>query len=703
LLKILLTASLAIPVILFGVVSWVSYKTALLDAERDLLRTSEVAREHAAKMFDGQSQVADRVNDLLTGLDAAAIRQSERSLHNAFASIVGRLPQVLSVLLVGLDGHPLVSAGIYPVPATADVSERDYFQAIAGGYLGTFVSSLQVGEVNRQLFFGLGRPWTGADGHLRGVIDVAVAPSIFSDFYRVLVGEGRDGAEGKVVSLIRDDGQILVRFPPFEGMPPRAPPDGPLFSAIRTQPDRGVYIGRSIIDSDAPERLFAYRKVQGYPVYVVAGRSRDRVIAGWRKAMQGHLAFGLPATLALFAITWTALVRTRREGEALAQAQREAQLREAAEAALLRAQRLEAVGQMTGGVAHDFNNLLTIMLGGSDMLRRRANDPDRVRLIADQIGLAARRGGEITQQLLAFSRRQTVKAEVIDVNARLREFRPLLERAASAAVQIVLKLDATVGLVRLDPGHFESAILNLVTNARDAMPEGGRIVLRSADIRLAGDPELADGDYVQVTVTDEGQGMDTGTMAKAFEPFFTTKDVGKGTGLGLSQVYGFARQAAGDVRIASMPGRGTSIELLLPACSDQLSPTLPGAEPGQDAPQPATVLVVEDDLGVLEMTVASLREFGYRIVTATSAPEALELLGQAGEIDLMFSDVVMPGGMNGVQLAAAAARLRPGLKVLLTSGYSGGAENGTMAETSFLSKPYDRDQLAARLRELLTA
>ena len=311
LLRLLLAGSIAVPMLLFLGASWLNYRAALSDAERDLLRTSEVSREHASKIFEGQSQVVDRVNDLVRGMDAESISRSEQPLHEAFARIVARLPQVQSVLLVDRDGRPLVSAGVYPVPKDVTLKERDYFKAVVGGYAGTYVSSLQVGDVNRQLFFGLGRPWTRADGTLAGVIDVAVSPTFFQDFYRLLADEGNDSAAGKVFTLIRDDGQILVRYPPFAGLPPKAPQNGPFFAAITAHPDAGLYESRSIVDSNAPDRMFAYRKVQGYPVYVVAGHSRDAIVAGWRRTMESHLIFGVPATIALFAVTWTALVRSR--------------------------------------------------------------------------------------------------------------------------------------------------------------------------------------------------------------------------------------------------------------------------------------------------------------------------------------------------------------------------------------------------------
>jgi two-component system NtrC family sensor kinase len=701
LLRLLLAASLLVPIGLFAGAAWLDYRAAMLNARNELLRSSETAREEASKVFDGQAQVADQVNDLVRGMDVAAIRQAQQTLHEAFARIVARLPEVQSVLLVGRDGRPLVSAGVYPVP-DVDLRGHDYFQAVIGGYDGTYVSSLEFGDVNRQIFFGMARPWIGADGSVQGVIDVAVLPQFFRDFYKLLLDEGSESATGRVFTLLRDDGQILVRYPPFAGPPPVAPASGEFFRAIRAHPESGIYQSATIIDAGAPVRLFAYRRVQGYPMYVVAGRSRSAIVAEWRRTLESHLIFGVPAVIALFLITWTALVRTRREEEALARARQEIARREAAEAALLKSQRLEAVGQMTGGVAHDFNNLLTVILGSAETLGRRAEDPARVRRVAEQITLAARRGGEITQKLLAFSRRQAVRPETINLNRCLQDFRQLLERAASEAVVVQLDLDPSLDPVRLDPGHFEAAILNLVGNARDAMPQGGRIRIatRNLTLRAAEHPEMPAGPYVRVTVGDTGIGMDAATAARAFEPFFTTKDVGRGTGLGLSQVWGFAKQAGGDVSIISAPGAGTTVELLLPRADARDAADRDAAEivPLRQARAGEVVLVVEDEPVVRETTVESLRELGYATITADTAPAALERLRRGDErIDVLFSDVVMPGGMNGLQLAVEARRLRPELKVLLTSGYAG----DTQHDFPLLTKPYDRGQLAQLLRAVL--
>jgi two-component system NtrC family sensor kinase len=705
LLRVLLAASVLVPVALFAGVTWLDYRAAIGDASHDLERTSEVASENAEKVFVSQADLAERVNDLTSSLDADAVRAAEKPLHETLNGLVARLPHVASILVASRGGIPLVSAGVFPVPRNVDLHNRDYFDAIIGGDKGPFISSLQVGDVYQKPFFGLARPWIGPDGALKGVIDVAVSPAFFEDFYQALVDEDVGSISGKVVSLVRDDGHILVRYPPLKDAPQNPVAPTAFLRAIRASPDSGVYTSRSIIDPDSPLRMFAYRKVRGYPLYVAAGRSWSAILAEWRWTMTGHLLVGVPATLALFGVTWTALVRTRREEQALLRATLEIQRRQAAEDTLLRAQRLEAVGQMTGGIAHDFNNLLTVIAGNAALIDKRAADAPAVRRFAASIQLAAQRGAEITQQLLAFAGRQAIRPETIDLNDRLLAFKPLLDRAASEAIQIDFDLETELQPVCVDPGQFEAAVLNLVGNSRDAMPDGGQITITTRNVEPSSDPRQGtpSRSMIRVTVADTGSGMDWETVAKAFEPFFTTKGIGKGTGLGLSQVYGFARQAGGNARIVSIPEEGTNVEITLPASAEP-----PLAQPARlvtltprERPNGTVVLVVEDEPNVLELAVETLEDLGYVTVAATDAHAALEQLKQTGRVDVLFTDMVMPGGMNGLQLSTEARRLRPDIKVLLTSGYTGLSVDDLPGDIPLLPKPYNRQQLSIHLDAVL--
>jgi signal transduction histidine kinase/CheY-like chemotaxis protein len=385
------------------------------------------------------------------------------------------------------------------------------------------------------------------------------------------------------------------------------------------------------------------------------------------------------------------------------------------EDALRQAQKMEAIGQLTGGVAHDFNNLLTVIVGGLDMMIRKPENTERVVRLAEAAMGAARRGEQLTQQLLAFSRRQMLRPQTLNPNRLLLDFRPLAERAAGGAIEMVFDLDPAIDPIRIDPAQFEAAVLNLVVNARDAM-EGSdrlaRIEVRSHNVRLdtasVADKGVPPGDYVEISVSDIGSGIPADLLARIFEPFFTTKEVGKGTGLGLSQVYGFTRSAGGYVDIQSKVGTGTTFRIRIPRSADVAGEEL-GAGPASALPlrravEGDTILLVEDDEGVLGMAVESLEELCYRVIIARNAREALDHLTGVERIDILFSDVVMPGGMNGSQLAVEAQRLRPGLKVLLTSGYVANLDEGQVignGELQVLNKPYRRDELARSLRLVL--
>ena len=345
------------------------------------------------------------------------------------------------------------------------------------------------------------------------------------------------------------------------------------------------------------------------------------------------------------------------------------------EDALRQAQKMEAIGQLTGGVAHDFNNLLTVIVGGLDMMIRRPDQPERVVRLAEAAMTAARRGEQLTQQLLAYSRRQLLHPQTLNPNRLLLNFKQLAERAAGEAIVLEFDLDPAVDPIRIDPAQFESAVLNLIVNARDAMPRGGKIKVTTRSVHR-GTEAVAGGSLPRSLCcrvdNRRGNGHGPQTLARVFEPFFTTKEVGKGSGLGLAQVYGFARSAGGDVSIDSKVGVGTTVNLYFPRSSDAASEEAQATSskvPLRRAASGETVLLVEDDEQVLDMAIESLEELHYKVVVAHNAREALDHLNGPERIDILFSDVVMPGGMNGAQLAAEARHLRPGLKVLLTSGY----------------------------------
>lgn len=366
------------------------------------------------------------------------------------------------------------------------------------------------------------------------------------------------------------------------------------------------------------------------------------------------------------------------------------------EAALLRAQRLEAVGQLTGGIAHDFNNLLQVVIGGISLLQRHADKPERRQRALDGMTQAAERGARLTQQLLAFARRQPLATEVVDVGTRITDMRELLRGSLRLDISFELELAPSLWTVEVDVTQLEVALLNLVVNARDATLPGGKVSIRAENTSVAPGGSLPDlaGDFVQITVQDTGSGMDEATQGRAFEPFFTTKAVGRGTGLGLSQVYGFVQQSGGGVQIESQLGKGASVSLFLPK-SDRLAQPQRQDANSMVEHHGGRLLLVEDEQQIADLSCAMLEELGYRCEHVLTGDAALAL--DVSDYDAVLSDVVMPGKTDGVALAVELRRRRPELPILLTTGFAGAPERVVSSGLPVLKKPYALEELSAAL------
>ncbi len=398
--------------------------------------------------------------------------------------------------------------------------------------------------------------------------------------------------------------------------------------------------------------------------------------------------------------------------EANARLVAEGKQREAVEDALRQSQKMEAVGQLTGGLAHDFNNLLTGIVGSLEMIRKRVAQGrigDVERYVAAAL-TSADRAAALTHRLLAFSRRQTLDPKPVSVNRLVSGMEDLLQRTMGPAIAVTTRLADGLVSTLCDPNQLENALLNLAINARDAMPDGGRLTIETAAVDM--EPEFAAardmlrGSYVSIAVTDTGTGMTPDVVARAFDPFFTTKPLGLGTGLGLSMIYGFAKQSQGQVRIHSTPGLGTTVRLYLPAIalSEQAASRDDGVPDVPRAVMGETVLVVDDEPVVRMLVIDALQELGYAAIEAGDGGAGLRHIEAQGRIDLLVTDVGLPGGMNGRQLADLARLRRPGLKVLFITGFAENAVvgNGTMEPgMEVMTKPFAMDALATRIRSLI--
>ena len=417
-----------------------------------------------------------------------------------------------------------------------------------------------------------------------------------------------------------------------------------------------------------------------------------------RYGLIGLLVVMASLVVVVLGVAHTALRGANRElSDANAELQTQILERANAEEALRQAQKMQALGQLTGGIAHDFNNLLTVIQGSADILKRPALPDDKRLRFADAIVQTAGRAAALTGQLLAFARRQPLRPKVVDLNDRMEAMLDLLERTLGARFEVRTELGDELCPVEVDPTQLEVAVLNVTVNARDAMPEGGTIVLRTRDVPEA-DIE-GGGRAVALSVTDTGSGIDPETLARVFEPFFTTKNVGKGTGLGLSQVYGFAKQSGGDVQVDSEVGVGTTVTMLLP-CTDKSLEVAPDTTSPASGERRGRILLVEDNEEVGAFAESMLGELGHSVVRARNGDEAIEAIDAGATFDVMFSDVMMPG-ISGIELAKIVRERRPELPIVLTTGYSEQIARTGSEDLPVVLKPYRLDNLAKALDDAM--
>jgi two-component system NtrC family sensor kinase len=680
-LQWMMAASLAFPIALFAFAatnSWISTNDI---ADREIDRTVDVAHEHALKVFETIDRSLSEVNEIVRDRSDDELRFKADAMSARLRQLTDALPQLKSVWVFDDKGRALVNSLNLALPHL-DFSDRDYYKSHIDKDVGTFIGANLLPRPPYQgaAFFGVSRRRTSVDGSFTGVVQASVFPEYFEKFYARI---GR--APGSFFALGLTDGSILARYPALAAAA-RLDPKGPVGRVLSTNPD-----GRLVTISapgDNVERRIGYRRLAGYPVYVAAGLETSAIRDRWLKAISYHLIFGVPATLLLFGLLLFALRRTRRLNF-------EATKRREAEEALKHGQRLEALGQLTGGVAHDFNNLLTVIRSSVDLLQRPDLAPERRARYIAAISETVNRAAKLTAQLLAFARRQTLKPEVFDVGHCVNGVTDIIGTLTGSPIEIVTHLPDKPLFVDADLSQFETALINIAVNARDAMKGEGRLIISvTASERLPSAPMPRKDGYVAVALADSGSGIPADQFERIFEPFFTTKEVGQGTGLGLSQVFGFAKQSGGEVTVVSEVGKGSVFTLYLPRVVGNVAPTIVSSEAPPIDGHGLSVLIVEDNRDVGTFTTDALSELGYATVLKHSAEEALdELQRSAGRYDVVFSDVVMPG-MTGIELAQEIRKLYPDLPVVLTSGYSHVlAQNGTFG-FELLQKPYSIEQLS---------
>jgi signal transduction histidine kinase len=659
-LRLLVLLSVAVPLFIYLVFGAVGYADAREEAELRVSRSLRVAHEHASKVMAASEALQDRVVAMVSGRSPQELRIHADELHATLLARVKDQPQIQSVWIFDAEGKPIASSR-FAQPPVFDVSDRDYFQFHRLRPPGQrYISGPLVTRTTKEKIVDISIGYEDHNGQFGGVINVSLLSAYFQDFYSDLVAD----EPGLAVNLFREDGAIYTRWPLVDKAPEQLAPDSPVMRRLH-QGEASAQM-RGISSVDRQDRIIAYRKVGSYPLYVGTGMNLTSLRNQVLRQLGALFALGALPVAALFIAARMALRNARTALSTTERLEKEIATRRRAEEALLQAQKLEALGRLTGGVAHDFNNALMVISNNLHLLRRTVPEAGSKQI--DSMARAVKSATNLTRQLLAFSRRQPLVAEHVVLQDKLPPTKDLIAPVLGSQIPLEVQVDPATAPVVLDLAELELALLNLSINARDAMPQGGSLVIRA---RNASESEAGQGmpAMVLIEVADTGSGIPPELLGKVFEPFFTTKAVGEGTGLGLSQVYGMCQRVGGRAEIASTLGAGTRIRLYFPSARPQA--VREDANPAPPlAPLNKRLLVVEDNDEVAASLVPILESLGCRVTRVDRAAKARALLEEGERPDLVLSDVVMPGEIDGVGLARHIRQTWPAQKLLLMTGYA---------------------------------
>lgn len=687
-LRLLVILSIAVPLFIYVIVGALRYTTARDEAVNRTARSLRVAHEHASKVLAASEAIQEKVFALVNGRRPEDLRDAEATLHEALRKRTVDQPQIQSILILDAQGRTLASSRLFPFPLV-DMSDGEYFKVHAEGMRETHVSKPILTRTSKEKVLNLSSSFSDDKGQFAGVINITLLSAYFSDFYGDLAAED----PGLSVSLFRAGGEIYARWPSLTGEFGQLSPEGPVMSRLRNGEETAQMRGISSITRD--DSFIAYRRVGAYPLYVGSSVSLTALTKDVFAELAALLALGAIPVAALFFAATVALRNARNSLQIMESLGREIETRRRAEEALLQAQKLEALGRLTGGVAHDFNNALMVISNNLHLLRRSV--PEAATKQLESISRAVKSATNLTRQLLAFSRRQPLVAEQVVLQEKLPSIKDLIGPALGSRIRLDVSVALDTAPVTLDMAELELALLNLAINARDAMPQGGSLSIhaRNAAKEEAGRAEVP---MVLIDVFDTGTGIAPELLNKVFEPFFTTKPVGEGTGLGLSQVYGMCQRLNGRAEIYSEVGVGTRIRLLIPSSQSQeaneevASPTL--------SPLNRSLLLVEDNDDVAASLIPILESLGCSVTHVDRADKAKVLLEQGMRPAIVLSDVVMPGQMNGVGLANYIREAWPDQPLLLMTGYAEQLDHIKGLGFSVLPKPSTPEMLHAALSKL---
>ena len=646
--------AVALPLGLFCAVSWMAHRDAERHAVMRLDDLTRVMEEHAERVFDTNRTVMREVDRVLGDSADSRIRAREPQLRDLLNAICERLPQLRAITVWGADGHVAASSDTAPA----------YGMPAVGAAGAWRVSPLAIDDTSGEAYFRISQPRRIGEGGDGGVLELAVRASYFTDYYRRL-GKPEDKI---TFNLLTGDGYVVAHWP------------GAVEPGQREQ----------------RERHGAFRSVGNYGLFVSASQPPEVVFEPWRQQTAVLAAIAFPSAAALLYASLLALRRTRGAIEIARRLQEESAQRLRAEEALRHSQKMEALGELTGGVAHDFNNLMMVVSNNAYLLST-ALPEGKERPELASIFRAVESGARLTRQLLAFARRQPLHPEVLELQRALPGMADLIRSTAGGGVSVGLHVAPDTPPVLVDPAELEMALINLAANARDAMNRSGALEIVGRASEPGEGPDAAKR-YAIICVSDSGHGIKPENLQRVFDPFFTTKPVGTGTGLGLSQVYGFCHQAGGGVQLESEVGIGTTVSLFLPATERKPPAGANGTQQG--ARLEARVLLVEDDADVSSALASILRGLGSTVTAVSSADEAEALL-VAENFDAVLSDIVVPGRRDGIALALALRARKPRIPAVLMTGYARETERAQAAGIEVLRKPCAPDDVARALRRAL--
>jgi signal transduction histidine kinase/CheY-like chemotaxis protein len=678
-LRLLKIGALLLPALLFTLAAWRDRSDILMREENDGVKLVALLNEQAEHLLSGHEILLDIVVEHMRDRDWDEV---PTDLLHELEVIDRRLDGESDILLADASGQTRATTLHLQPNQRLPVPDQDCFLSLSRNETKTCISQPHPDPVSGDHLFSLSRRLDN-DGKFNGVAQVAISVAYIADLWTSVTSNVSD-----IITMYRSDGTILAQ-------------SGPRPNAANAQEATGSIGGPSSATGD--RRLTIQRKLADYPVQISLHLDKAAILAPWYSNITVYGVVAGITTIGMLLALQIATARAQKERRAVALWQAEAQERESTQAQLLQSQKMESLGQLTGGIAHDFNNLLTVIIGNVGIVQNNVPDGDDRRMLRSVL-----RAGEsavtLTQRLLAFARKQILQPRSVDLLGLVEGMRSLLTRTLGPDVRLSVFADPQLWPSQVDPNQIELIILNLAINARDAMPTGGTlsITLSNGEPGPGAPHELAPGQYVVLTVSDTGTGMNETTLARATEPFFTTKGPGKGTGLGLSMMQGVVTQSGGAARIDSKPGRGTQIELWLPRAD---------AAPAEDAvrdlhrePQgDGAILVCDDNSAVLEYVCDALKIKGYRVLPAGSGRAAISMLGENASIRLLIVDFLMPE-MNGAAVAREVRTRHPRLPILLITGNADPeATHADLPDVPVLCKPFDQEQLAARVKDLLAA